>query len=179
MKKPSGLTLIELIAALAIVSLLMAVALRVATQLARRQDALQRPGGGSGLRERLGAVLEADFVHARRYRSGPSGLAVMTQASLDGRTMAMEHLPTEVTYLVRKIGSISWLLRRQKLPRGGSFTEAVCSGVRDIRIASADGARAPSPDQWKMLPAAVNVTVGFQDTRRRPIRLCFHTKWQR
>ncbi len=177
MRSSKALTLIELMATLAIAGALTAAALSVAANLARVEAAEQRRYEGPSLAGPLRAMLGEDILHAKRYRVSEAGAVQLeTFCSLDGETMAREHSPATVTYEVRQIGRRLWLLRgQQRLGAAGEnarTNELLCPGVESIALAAeGDSGGAVTAGQWKAMPSAVTVTVTFVGDGRPP--MCF------
>jgi len=177
MRSSKALTLIELMATLAIAGVLTAAALSVAANLARVEAAEQRRYEGPSLAGPLRAALGEDILRAKRYRVSEAGAVQLeTFCSLDGETMAREHLLSTVTYEVRQLGRRRWLLRGQR--RGGAAgenartDELLCPGVQSITMdAEGDSGGTATAGQWKAMPPAVTVTVTFEADSRPP--MCF------
>ena len=147
------------------------------TRLSARQDRNRNRKGPASLQAELADLIGMDVVHARRYRNHAGGMTLTTQSSLAPKTLALEHLPAEVSYEVRKIGAESWLVRKQSLPRGGRLTELVCSGVSAIRLETPGKQAKGKMPESKALPAAVEVKLVLQDAGADEITLPYRTKW--
>jgi prepilin-type N-terminal cleavage/methylation domain-containing protein len=174
MRPRRALTLVELMATLAIVSLLTAAAMLVVGSLTHAQVREQAQHDEALLATGLWDALTADILHADRYAVTAAGFALETQSCLDPETMEQEHLPGRVEYAVREVGPRRWLLRIQE-PEGrqeNGLTELVCSQVASVAIAPAEtGQTAPDGDMktgWQAMPDAVAVTVTFRGAGRPP-----------
>jgi type II secretory pathway pseudopilin PulG len=170
------MTLIELLAAMAIAGFVAAATLGVVGGMSRRAAGEKSAGEASLLRDRLRKALRADIIHAVRYRNEASGLRLRTRASLDGRTLRLEHIPTQVAYEVRKTHSGPVLLRRQMDADGSGFAELVCVGAEAISLRPAGSGIPLRSSDWKALPRSVVVRVEFRDERQEACELVFHVE---
>ena len=155
-----GLTLVEMLVALVITTLLAVAALRVVTTLARTEKVAQAAGEGDYLRAAIERTLATDILGADHFRETAGGFAVRTRVSLKAGTLAPEHLPSIVTYEVRKVGERQHLVRRQQTLAEAESVDLVAADVRGIRIA-VDGEARADAEGWKELTAAAIVTVAL------------------
>ena len=163
-----ALTLVELLATLAITSLLLTAALRVSTHLARAEVLSRHARKDRWSEARLRDLVTRDVAGAAAYQEGRDGLVLWTTACLDSKTLELEHLPAKVTYGVRAVGGRPWLVRRQESEWHPPLTELVGRGVRAVRLRAKDE-DAPSAGERKALPVAVKVTVTFDEEGRPPL----------
>ncbi|MCK4601613.1 MAG: prepilin-type N-terminal cleavage/methylation domain-containing protein [Phycisphaerae bacterium] len=162
MRNRTGMTLIELLAALAIASMLAIAALAVATNLSRAEAIGRRQEQAGSIRDQLRHLLAADVAHARRARAAEGGFELQTRCRLAPETLELGHAACVVRYQVASVGGSSWLLRRQRDPDGASLTELVCGDANSIRLV-VDGK--PAARQWKALPFDVPVSVIVQQAQ--------------
>ncbi len=177
MRKLTGMTLIEVLAALAIVSMLTVAALRVATRLSRTGAFIRRRGEASALEIGLENLLASDILHADRYVNTRGGLSLETHASLEAATLEVRHIPGRVTYEVRTIDGRMWLVRVQQVGNGPQHAELICAGVSGVNLIgggkrSFAGGRAA----WRAAPSPTMVRVQFADPARPELRLQFRRK---
>ena len=172
----TAMTLIEMMVALAIVSMLTVTALAVASSLSRGQDVDRRRLRASALEVNLQAVLSADLAHASHYRNTGKGFALRMRAALDADTLELRHLPATTTYEIRIIEGRRWLARRQESPDKTVLVEWVCTGAEAIRFGSGGSNEQPGEKDWSLVPGTATVTVDFKDGNRPPARFRCRTR---
>jgi len=162
-----GLTLVEMLVALVITTLLAVAALRVVTTLARTEKVAQAIGEGNYLKNAIERTIAADVLGADHFRETAGGtaggFALRTRLSLKAGTLAPEHLPSIVTYEVRMVGERPCLVRRQQTLAEAESVDLVATDVRGIRIAAEGPSRADA-EGWKELTTAATVTVAVGKT---------------
>ncbi len=164
MRRRTGLTLIELMAALAIAAILAVGVLAVTAGLSRADSIARRMDARTDLRQRLGTMLSADLAHARRYRPIGQGFQLGAGVLLDGGTMELRHGPSTIIYLPRRVGDGSWLARVQRSPNQRDWTELAARGVIAAELKPVAGKEAEADkDGWRPMPAEVSVEVRFDD----------------
>jgi len=163
MAKRAGLTLIELVAAIAITGMLMTGALVAVGNLARSEKRIEAAEPAASRLAGLDVILTADLLHASEYSVDAKGqwLEIRTQASLAASDMELEHLKSEVRYEVRRIDGRCWLVRRQQTGIDQPLAELVCPDIESISIqdTSAKGAQGPSGPLWKEVSHQSVVTI--------------------
>ena len=178
MRKRAGLTLIEVTVAMALTGILMAAILKVVARLSRDPAVRGEVTAGSLQADQLRSLLATDLVHAERFRENKDktgtdrkaaagkGFSLQTRALLAAKTLELRHLPSTVTYDLRTVGSVNWLIRTQTTGRGESMTGLVCRGVHSVRIESPGNEKAkPDRQGWRAAGPVLDVTVQFQDGR--------------
>ncbi len=165
-----GLTLVEILLALAITGLLLAAALQVTTSAARNTPENYDDNDPSA-RTQLRRLLRNDILHADRYRQIRDGVEMQLHSCLDKDSLAMKHLPSTVLYETHKIGDKFWLIRTQS--RGGDiWSELVAS---DIRIIIPDVPDIPeqllNPDSWGEISESFALNLIFADASETPMRV--------
>lgn len=155
MRHRKGLTLIELIVALALAATLAVGALTVTVNLRRSQMRWSRSGGDG--RSALRELLAADLLHADAARRIAGGFELRCRAALDPRTMKIHHLPAVIKYSVREVDGKYWLLRSQISESAGDFSELVCQGVRSITMESLEAR--PAAGRWRALDETATVSL--------------------
>ena len=156
--KRRGLTLVELVVAMAITTLLAVAALKVVATLARTERVASAAEETDALGASLRQLLAGDLINADRTREAAGGFTIRTHTHLAPAGAAPEQLPSLVTYEVRKVGQRSCLFRRQQGLAEPETAELVAVGVRAVRIA---GTGPATTDDWRGLAAVVTVTVEF------------------
>jgi prepilin-type N-terminal cleavage/methylation domain-containing protein len=153
-----GLTLVELMVALAITGLLAGATLTVVARLSADQaiDAAQAPR-----EEPVARLVRMDLAHSRRFRPTERGFDVQTYACLDARTGELSFLPVEVAYEVRAEGPARVLVRTQRGPGAAVHTRLAGFGIEGIGIRKAGLApRASGAGPWR--PTGATMVVEYQ-----------------
>jgi len=109
-----GLTLTEMLLALAIASLLLVTTLRVITAASRSSAASRAADEHAPSRTQLKILLRMDILHADSYRQTTDGIEMKLRSSLDKKTLGLKHEPSIVAYRVLKIDGRNWLIRTQR-----------------------------------------------------------------
>ena len=109
-----ALTLVELVVALAITTMLAVAALQVVSTLARTERVASAAEETDALGDSLRLLLVGDLLNADRTRETAGGFTIRTHTYLAPGAAAPQHLPSLVTYEVRKVGQRSCLFRRQQ-----------------------------------------------------------------
>jgi hypothetical protein len=169
----SGLTLVELLATLAVTALVMVAVIPVTVNLARAQAIGGRSLRDQQLRAALHRLLEADVAQAEAYRPGADGAEFQLLFALVRREgLDAQHLPATAAYRVRRVAARGWLVRAQQSPLGGSLEELVCPDVREFTLTPADSDASDAPvgsEEWVRLPRAMWARVAFDGAGRPPI----------
>jgi hypothetical protein len=157
--KRRALTLVELVVALAITTMLAVAALQVVSTLARTERVASAAEETDALGSSLRQLLSGDLLNADRTREAGDGFTIRTHTYLAPGGAAPQHLPSLVTYEVRKVGRRSCLFRRQQCLVEPETSELVAAGVQAVRITSTGG---NTVDDWRGLAQVVTVTVDFE-----------------
>ena len=164
------MTLVELLATMAIVSMLMVASMSVVTgvtrvgRLSQRQDELQLLQAG------VRQLLEPDLIHARRYRNMIDGFEIETLSALAPQSLQRKHWPAVVTYQTRQIDDQPWLLRTQVVGVLPPVRQLVGGGISNVDLQDALLPDVLDYDLWKPAPEAWLVTIHFSDADRQPKR---------
>lgn len=154
-----GLTLVEMLASLAIVAMLMVTALAVTTSVARSRLTLRAgDGAGATLRRGAAALLETDLVHASHWRETTDGFALQTLVCLSARTMALQHVPSVVTYRVVETDAGRCLVRVQETSPEPPQTELVAVAVQGLTLEPGRQVR-PNRYGWRPLAGGCTATL--------------------
>ncbi len=159
MTRRTGLTLVELLAALAIGALLAAAALSVTTTLARTEAVARRAHESAALEASLGRLLAADLLNAARFRETAEGFEVEALNALAADDLSPAHLPAVVTYEVDEVAGRPCLLRCQASEFEPPLVELVAANVRAVRIEPVGSDPKAAKDGWRAVERAVLVTV--------------------
>lgn len=170
----TGLTLVEVTLALAITALLAVGVLSVVTACTRGDRLDQSWQTAAQRQATLTELLTTDLSHARRVLKTATGFQLDSRASLNPQTMELEHLPSNVGYEVRQIGSRTWLSRTQQLPDQTLSRELVAAGPQTVEITKTGGGSDLPADRWTSLPEAVTVTVTWEGSD--PVIVSFRRK---
>lgn len=172
----AGFTLIEMLAALALGTLLMLAAMGVLRSLAPRPTTTSAEAAPAADVLRL---VRWDLANARRFESSPDGVTLWGLGSLNPADMSPTHRPTVVRYRVGEFAGTASLLRSEE-PLGAAMGQAsgpqlICPGVLAFSIEplpEADGAPDAQPferNRGRALPRCVEVRWTDQsgaETRR-------------
>lgn len=174
--RPSALTLVELMAALAIASMLTVATFSTVGSLLRArkvgEGALDRSPQSAAWRP----VLSRDLLNATEYTATGAGFALRTHAWLDRRTLDSACLDSSVAYEVRRVGERNWLVRTQRSQFGGDFADIVCPDVASIRLAAPSDAAAPgagTDEAFLAMQGPMLVTLQFDGANRAPMTVFF------
>ena len=163
MPRRSGLTLIELVTAVAITGLLLAGAMAALGGLARSERLRRAADARRPDATLLATLLEADVVHAEQYRRtgrADQALELRTRLALRAGDMEAEHIRSTVRYEVRQLAGAPWLLRTQETGFAKPRTELVAPGITAVKLAEAgtDG-KDPPAGEWLDVPDRSVVTL--------------------
>jgi len=173
MTQRKGITLIEVLLTLTIVSILSVAAMRVTIRISRADRVEQARDSISELTPRLNELLRMDAVHATGYRTSREGFELQSLSALDYDSLRLSHLPATVRYKVRSIGGVSWLVRTQS-GRGGVLNELVCPGVSRVALDSPD--RDDKSDEFKPTPQTMTIVVTLVDRPDCPLAFTCDTE---
>jgi len=167
MHRRSGLTLIELVTAVAITALLLTGAMAAVGNLARSEERVRAAEARRPDTTLLATLLVGDVVHADRHRrAGPkdTGLELQTHLALRARDMEAEHIRSTVRYEVRQLASRPWLVRVQETGLAKPRGELAAPGITAITLAEA-GAKEDKPlaGQWQDVADRSVVTLTRDD----------------
>ena len=151
----SGFTLLELILAVALASLLMVGVLAVITRIgAAAMNPNLTPGNDQPPDQMMHAkpldnfvrLLRQDLNHARRVETAPDRLAIFTYHALEARRRQTQHRPVRVVYQLQHIGGQPWLLRRQQAldvqTNQNRQRDLLCVGIAGFNLKSVSPRRA-------------------------------------
>lgn len=152
----SGFTLVELLAATALLSMFMVAAASVTGSLGRTRESMLRDAARAPYFQSPMQTIERDLVNARAYKLNGQTLTLLGYGLLDAENLSVLHLPSEVTYTVRSAGGRRWLIRTQKSadPLGAQhrLTQPMLGGVRDVVFDFEQAAAPASSAQQDEIP---------------------------
>ena len=127
--RPRGLTLVEMMAALAIATLLAVGTLGVVRSMLRTENIARAASPWLGVDAPLRDMLRRDLAQAREYQAAAQRVTFRLVASLDPN-LDQGHLPASVVYEVHRVQDRSWLVRVQRpevqaAPSGELLAEGV------------------------------------------------------
>jgi len=158
----AGLTLIELMATMAIVSILTVSALAVLNRLPTISSGARQQQERSSFRDSLRDLITDDLFHATQYCLTGGGFVLKSHMHLDQSDMDRTFRPGTITYLVQRVGDSNCLVRVQKPDRGEEvFTELVCPDVKSVTLESVEKPLF-KPIALQPMPAGVAVIVEFE-----------------
>lgn len=173
-----GMTLIELLVALAIVALVTAGVLGVVTNLSRGQGNRRQELLASRMENGLEKLLRIDFQHATKLQRQGNGFLLTSDAGLAEDTRELEHLPCEIRYEIKTIAERNWLLRYQKhttSQQEDESVEAVCADVKEIQIEIPEEVETNQQMKWETVPKTFVIHFVFTDTKKEPRSVAFHS----
>ncbi len=176
-KAPRGLTLVEMIVTMAILSMLTVGALRVLGTILRRTP-MDAPGDQTEWTvSLLGDVFAADLYHAEAFEATGEGFALQTLASLEPTSMRWRHLPSRVTYHVEPADGQRWLIRTQRPRTAGraDMTTLVCAGVRKVHLIATEPIEGAGETPWLPVAESMAVLVEFEQPRT-PVHYLIRTR---
>ena len=139
-------TLVELIAATALSTLLFVAALSVIRSLGRVRAANGQPPHGWTLAAR--EQLQWDLANAIVMRQDDHGMILAGYGSLDPQTFAPTHLPVMVIYSLHNINTSIWLTREQSsldpLLTDENSSELLCGDVEAFSVTGSYSPRSES-----------------------------------
>lgn len=156
-----------MVVSLAIVSMLMVAAVSVVRGLSSAERRDQAGHEANRLSAPLHDLLTSDLLHATGFSKTRSGYVLRTCVAMDRLTLEPRHLPAEVEYQVRTVGSRRWLVRIQgSAINGQDLAEAVCGDVKAFTLESEGGDAERDQDGW----TAAVATIQFEPPGREPLR---------
>ena len=109
-----GFTAVELLAALALASLLMVAVLGVLGSIGRTRATLTRHGGPNPWLSDIEPVIRQDLLDARTLDVSGGAVHLQGYGALDPVNLVRTHRPADIRYLVRQAGACSLLIREQR-----------------------------------------------------------------
>lgn len=147
-RSQKGLTMVELMAALAITAILTVTSLGIISNLWRQQKVHRSHQEDFQTRQALQRLLELDLKNAYRFRAIEDGLELKTRSVLDGG-MNLRNQEGLVAYRILHIGSDSWLVRTQSGSSQAATCEPVCRGITGITLMRLDDSSGGSAANWQ------------------------------
>ena len=172
----TGLTLIELMVALAIVGLVTAGVLGVVTNLSHGQGARQREMFASRQEAGLEELLRLDLRHATKLQLLASGMLITSNAGLAEETNELEHVPCEIRYEIKTIAERNWLIRYQKHTANTKEKEVVsvvCADVKEIQIEMPEETE-KNLTKLESIPNEFVIHFAFTDANRELLSVAFY-----
>lgn len=140
-RRRQALTLVEILAATLLATLLIVAVLGVLTSVTRGQKALLNDGVPDAWQRRLTTQLEWDLENSRSLKLVPEGILLEGYAGRDSQTGAPLHCPSVIAYLVRQEKGATHLVRQETHPESlslhNTWTELVCADVERIELGRA------------------------------------------
>ena len=174
MNKTNGLTLLELVVALAISVLLVGATAGVLNSMARKKEVFADNLTVQGWPQELSARFRTDLLHATQLRVRPDGLSLTGPCGYDLRTGEFQQKSAIVDWIIVRQGGQSVLVRRQRtdesvITPGTSSVEFFGVGIESISIGlftgeeQAGGTSAPlttiTPREWTPVAPALHWIV--------------------
>ncbi len=159
-----GFTLIEALASSALAALLMLAGVSVIASLGRSRATLTRDESRTDVRGVV-EMIRFDLANARRIKARPNHVTLTGFGGLDERSLAPHQRPVRITYILKKTGSQTWLVREQvelNTPANGNrWTELICAGVETFSIEPIEGSGALTAKSRAevLLPSRVRLLI--------------------
>ena len=132
----SGFTLVELIAALTLATLLIVAVLGLAGRLSHHRKILEQAAPFEGWKSRLTRQVEMDFQNSSSILVRPKELVFTGYSYRQRGSVENRHMPTQITYAMVAEGSRSFLVRREvhsdESPGANTQTTIMCEGVTRV-----------------------------------------------
>ena len=146
---------------LAIVGILTVATLKVVAGLSRCAELNRQSHPANLAQGRLKDLLTMDLLHARRYRSTPTGIELGGYYFIDPQSMEAKHLGVSVIYELKTVADQTILLRRQRPENQKEVKELASSSVTALSVRPAAKTNTPPlpAGAWRSMADAVIVTV--------------------
>jgi Tfp pilus assembly protein PilW len=173
----AGLTLVEVVVAMSIVTVLTFAALRMIGSMSRSQKAHERSWQDSAGRDPIAAVMSADLWHATHYRVTPASFVTRNLSSLDPVTLDQHFLPAQVEYAIQRVAARQWLVRTQhpRVADQASLIDLVCPDVQAVTLESS-GPPAEADGPWQVVGDTIAIQVQFATAGRQPLKFFVPTR---
>ena len=147
------MTLIELLAAMALAAVLMTAVAGVLRLLAAERRAVEDNRVPPIWKERLVEQLRWDLINSRSMSVAPTRLLLSGYAGCDFASGAVTQCPAEVTYQLYRRNERNWLVRREfhqdSADRDRRRTELVCDSVCKMTVQRIeDGVQEAGANVW-------------------------------
>lgn len=167
------MTLIELMATLAITSMLVIGALGVAANLSRSEKINAALHDADMSYANMKTILQLDMTHATKVRKTAAGFELQVRAGLDPESMRVTHIESTVAYEITDIAGRKWLVRKQQDDVSDStsskssndsnnsknFAELVAPDISEVSLHTADDAAAELSGSWKAIGDSVILKI--------------------
>lgn len=174
---PSGLTLLEMVAAMVLMTMLFAAMTSLLRCFADQERAVHEMSDAYPATQQLEELLRRDLTNARFVRQDENGLVLMGTMGLDRVTRQATGRRAEVTYRIARIDNRPWLLRSEiQLDETSSrrkHQEPVWQGAAGIELIATrdtilDETEAPTPQSvpgMRPMPTRMQLIVRGPDGR--------------
>jgi len=166
------MTLIELVLATTLATMLMVAVLGVLNSLSRQRNVLFSRREPDTWRRLLADELRRDVLNSRRLAVGPTELRLVGYAGRENSSRRATHRPTEISYQVFSVGEESWLVRREthldELSNDNRQAELVCGDVGGIDVVQIEsdgtalplaGSRAGTASGLRRIPSQLTIRL--------------------
>ena len=171
-KNRRALTLVELLVATALATMLLTTAMGLLKTLAAKRKVLVDGSGLAAWQQPLEDQLRWDLANARRFQLSPKRLRLIGYGARDFDTQVATHRQSEILYEVVPAGHNTWLVRNEIQPELNTNRnrrrEIVCCGVSELKMEtsgqSGEPQRAgPIPEQFRLRLIGENVSQPVLD----------------
>lgn len=133
-----GFSVIELLAALVLATMLMIVVMGFLSVISQRRKALLENAPSRMWQQVLTRQIHTDLANARRYEFQPDRLRLMGFCAVDPRSSQLTGRPAEVSYDLVQVNSQTWLFRTETLldsdTNDNQRRELVCRNVTRMKL---------------------------------------------
>lgn len=141
MTRPAGFTLLELLLASALTTMLMVAVLGLVAQSGHPADQRGDPASRDAAVDGLIDALRSDLEHAVAVRADEANrVELLGHAGLDAASRERSHRPVRIVYRIEEIDGRRWLLREQRLldvlTNRNTQRDLVAAGVESFELTS-------------------------------------------
>lgn len=175
-RRRSGLTLLELLAALVLASVMMAGVVGVLKSMNLKARQVAELDVKPDWHRRFVALITHDLRNARRINVDETSITLTGYMGRDFGSGQATHRPTQVRYFIRQTDEHAWLLRREEhidiRSTENNETEVVCHDVRALTIERLEEGtlrltqrlRQPTSQTFVTVPARLRISLFHQPT---------------
>jgi prepilin-type N-terminal cleavage/methylation domain-containing protein len=167
----NGLTLLELLTALVLASLMMSGVVGVLRQMKQKSKQIDQLDLQPAWESRLVSLITHDLQNSRRISVNETSITLTGYMGRDFNTGQATHRPTQVRYFARQTEENAWLLREEQhidvRSTENTQTEVVCYDTRSLTIERleegtlrlATPLRQPTNQVFVTIPARLRISL--------------------
>lgn len=166
----TGMTVVELLAAVSLGALMMVLVLTVMGSLSARRQALIERAARQPWQQQLAGQIHLDLVRSSWMELTAGKLILRGLGGTDFEVGSMNHRTAEITYSIQNIAGRSWLMRRETHMLSPSSrnarSEPLAAGVGGLVVANLDGTFIP-PGKSTPIPESLAILVSAEHGNKR------------